>query len=136
MKEKRKIGEKMKKVEEQGEVMKSVALEKEILDKMMDLKYSPERLKNHIEEALWRCVKTGIHMSEKMERNRNLDSGSRFLDKFARQQAYGTCMGSGDDMYYVEKVFEYFKQQVPMWREFEKRVREDEKKNPQGKKAK
>lgn len=118
----------MKKCEEQGDVMKSVALEREILDKMMDSKYSPEQLKNHIEEAFWRCIKTGIHISEKMERERNIDTGSKFLDEFIRQQAHGTCMGSGDDMYYVEKVFEYFRQQIPMWREFEKYVREDERK--------
>jgi len=116
----------MKKVEEQGEIMKEVATEMEIIKKMMERKYSDEQLQNHITEALHRCVRTGISISEETERERNLDSGSRFLDNFAREQAYGTCMGSGDDMYFVEKCIEYFKEQVKLWREFEKQVREDE----------
>ena len=99
-----------------------VELELKILNTM---KLIPEGRQADIRDSLMRCVREGINISEKAERDRNLETGSSFLDKFIHDQAFGTCIGSGDDMYYVEQCYEYFKKQVAMWREFEKQVRED-----------
>lgn len=94
--------------------------------KLLQTMKLPENFQNAVRDSLVRSIRYGISISEKAEKERIINTGSEFLDRFINNQAFGTCIGSGDDMFYVEHCMGYFRKQILLWREFEKQVREDE----------
>lgn len=89
-------------------------------------KYTNEAVKKD-KEGNDICLHCGTRF-ELVPQKKSNKNPSEFLEKFIHDQCFGLCMGSGDDGYYVQQCADYFENQMGMWIEFEKQVREDERK--------